>query len=303
MTRILVFTPTYDDMLRPETVDSVKSQRFDGEIAHRFDDRNLHEGRSMLEVCEKYRDARIMALDGGYDALMCVEHDMILPPDCVQKLWDTAYPKTGRLAPVVYAAYMLRHGARVINLFRYEGDNNIGMSLSLYPRELKRARKREVIRVSGGGFGATLMRREALELVPFRVLDHNPPDMAFAGDCVRAGVVQMGRFDVACLHVDEGGNQLSIEDSNICRVEALQNVTVRDTYGSVEMKKGRYYPLHIEAAEEHARAGYVRIDDRSGVERETATAEDFETSEPPVVKRRKPRARKPKTMSTKNTAV
>jgi hypothetical protein len=294
MARILVYTPTYDDMLRPETVASVKAQGFNGEFVHEIDDRSLHAGRSMKEVCEKYRDARQMALDDGYDALMCVEHDMVLPPDCIQKLWNTN-------VEVAYAAYMLRHGTQVVNLFRYEGVKALGMSLSLYPKQLKRAKRQEVIRVSGGGFGATLIRREALLRCPFRVFDDNPPDMAFAGDCVRAGVRQAGRFDVACLHIDERGDVLSIEDNAVCRVEALQNVTVLDIDRSVEMKRGRYYTLRRVAAAEHARAGYVRItEDIGDLERETAEMADYEKTEPPKVQKRKPRARKTKTMSTKS---
>ena len=294
MTRILVYTPTYDDMLRPETVASVEAQKFDGELDYEIDDRSLHAGRSMKEVCEKYRDARQMALDGGYDALLTVEHDMVIPPHAVQSLWRTQ-------AQVVYGAYMLRHGTHVVNLFRYENTHAVGMSMSLYPMQLRAAKRRKAVRVSGAGFGCTLFLKEALMRCPFQIFEDNPPDMAFAGDCVRANVLQVGRFDVACLHIDERGDALNIEDSHICRVEALQNVTVLDVDRSVEMKRGRYYTLRRVAAKEHARAGYVRItEDIGDPERETAEIVDYEKSEPPVVKKRKPRARKTKTMSTKS---
>jgi hypothetical protein len=294
MTRILIYTPTYDDMLRPETVASVESQKFSGELDYEIDDRNLHDGRSMLEVSEKYRDARQMGLDGGYDALLTVEHDMVLPDGCIQALWDTP-------APVVYAAYMLRHGWHVINLFRaVDNRKSIGMSLSLYPRELRELRKLGCIEVSGAGFGCTLMRREALEKVPFRVLDA-APDLAFAGDCVRAGLRQMGRFDAACLHIDgETGEVISVDEAGeLTRVEALHNVTVNVGGDSLVMKRNRYYTMPMADAKQWERASYVRIS--SDVEREVAVApetDSIEVADAPVVRKRKPR--KQKTMSTKS---
>lgn len=292
MARILVYTPTYDNMLRPETVASVQAQEFNGELVHVIDDRNLHEGRSMKEVCEKYRDARLQALDGGYDALLCVEHDMVLPPGCVQALWDTP-------APVVYAAYMLRHGTRVINMFRKDAGTNIGMSLSLYPKEYWQAKKQVVIEVSGGGFGCTLMRREALERCPFHVFEDNPPDMAFAADCLRAHVKQMGRFDVACLHIDGRKGVLNIEDGggSVVRVLALQDVAINIEQESKALKRGRYYSIPLDVAREQARAGYVRITSEMPPELEVADAPPPYVAEPAVMKRRTP----PKPATRKKT--
>jgi len=285
-------------MLLPETVASVEAQEFDGELDYEIDDRNLHDGRSMLEVCEKYRDARQMALDGGYDALLTVEHDMVLPDGCVQKLWDTP-------APVVYAAYMLRHGRPVVNLFRKEGNKNLGMSLSLYPQLFKQAKKQGVIQVSGAGMGCTLFRREAMERAPFRVFEEKPPDLAFASDCVRRGVLQMGRFDVVCGHInDETGEELKLDDETgiTARVLALQDVTVNIDGVSVVLKHDRYYSMPVAIAREYVRVGFVMITNEIDTGVELAVAEDFETSDPPIVKRRTPRgkARKVKTLSTKS---
>lgn len=294
MARILTYTPTYDDMLLPETVASVEAQRFDGELTYVVDDRSLHEGRSMKEVCEKYRDARLMVLEGGYDALLCVEHDMVLPEGCVQTLWNSP-------GAVVYAAYMLRHNTRVLNLFRKEGDKNLGMSISLYPRELEAARKVGYMEVSGAGFGCTLMRREALERHPFKVYEDNPPDLAFAGECVRSRTLQMGRLDVACLHVDgDTGEILSIDSAHgvTARVLALQDVNVTAGGQSMALKHDRYYSMPVQDALELQRAGYVRITNEADQVsmadapqgRETATAPETAT-----VKKRTPRKRTTKT--------
>lgn len=90
MTSLLIFTPTYADGPRGETLASVSQQQTTLEITHEVSwlDNPLP-GRRMENVIAQYQKAWKMALDGGYDALLTVEHDMVLPSNAVQKLWDT----------------------------------------------------------------------------------------------------------------------------------------------------------------------------------------------------------------------
>jgi hypothetical protein len=76
------------------------------------------------------------------------------------------------------------------------------MSLSNYPEELKQARQEVIWKISGAGFGCTLIRRQVLERIEFRESgDHNAsPDLGFAEDVLRAGFEQYGRFDVPVWH-------------------------------------------------------------------------------------------------------
>jgi hypothetical protein len=291
---VLIFTPTYDDLLQDRTAESVEAQEFDGEYDWIVNDDNPYPDRDMRNVCHQFQMGRQMALDGGYDAMLCVEHDMILPPGCLQALWDTP-------APVVYAIYMLRHGTRVVNLFQKNGSNNLGMSLSLYPAELRAARAAGVCEVSGAGFGCTLMRREVLERIPFRMSDH-PPDLPFSSDCLRAGIKQMGRLDVACGHIDiESGYTLDPWKGfgMIARVLALQTMTVSADGSSLAIKKDRYYSMSTESAIDLMRAGYVRITNEADLEaeqaqREVATAPAAETATARVQKIKPKRVRKPR---------
>lgn len=276
MPSLLVYTPTYDGLLRPETVASVEAQRYHGLLTYEVSEHNPYPGRDMRNVTAQYQRARQLCLDGGYDALLTVEHDMVLPPDAAQKLYDTD-------APVVYGVYMLRHGSNVLNAWKYSGDRNLGMSLSLYPAELKRARQAGVARVCGVGFGCTLIRREALIKAPFRQSDDgNAPDIPFALDCLHRGVVAMARFDVACGHIHEGRILDAYQNGGIvARVYALQEVNVTVDGQTVHLTKGRYYTLPMELAGELARAGYVQVTNGAEVgplhhpaaERETATVE------------------------------
>lgn len=305
MARILIFTPTYDDRLQDETVKSIEALTFDGELDWVLSDENPYPGRDMRNCVFQFQKGRQIAIDGEYDALLLIEHDMIVPEDAAQKLWDTpADLHTGAdSAPVVYGTYQLRHRMRSVNLFQYVGDDNIGMSLSLYPRELQQARQAGWCRVSGAGFGCLLIRRPVFEQVPF-VDNGNAPDLPFAADCVRRRIVQIGRTDVACGHIDLDWAQRTLWPYEhggygiVARVLALQNVTAP---GSVMMKRGRYYSIEVDVAVEMERAGFVRIEneaDEVAAEMETADAGERETAEAPVtVVKRKPQVKK-KIMST-----
>lgn len=254
--RVLVFTPTYNDLLQPATVASVEAMRFDGVLDHIISDENPYPGRDMRNCVHQFSKGRQLAIDGGYDALLLIEHDMIVPDHAAQTLFDTP-------APVVYGSYQLRHQMNCVNLFQLTGGRNIGMSLSLYPRELKIGQDRGWLEVSGAGFGCLLIRGEILRQIPFRDTG-NAPDLPFAQDCLRAGITQIGRTDVSCGHIDTDHN-LTLWPfekgvyGTIARVRALQDVTTQDNGQTIAMKKGRYYSFSVQAARELQRAGYVEI--------------------------------------------
>lgn len=298
MTSLLIFTPTYGDGPRPETMASVSQQQTTLEITHEVSwlDNPLP-GRRMENVVAQYQKAWKMALAGGYDALLTVEHDMILPANAVQKLWDTD-------APVVYGVYMLRHGIPTLSAWQYINNRALGMSLSLYPDEVRKGRQQGWLEVCGVGWGCTLIRREVLERVAVRSTGASDAgDMAFATDCVRGGIKQIARFDVPCEHIMPDGTVLHpYRGGIVARVLALQTLNARVGRESLPMKKDRYYTIPPEDAYELQRAGYVKIQnidedqdqfsegfDVSG--RETADAQPvMETAVAPVTKR-KPKAK------------
>ncbi len=251
--RVLIFTPTYGGLLRPEMLESVAAQRFDGELPHVISEENPYPGRDMRNVLHQFNIGREMALAGGYDALLTVEHDMRLPADAAALLWAVD-------APVVYGVYMLRHGTNVLNAWRWEGWVNLGMSLSKHPQDLAQARAAQVVRVSGVGFGCTLIRREVLEAIPFRGTEGSGPDLAFAVDCLRSNWVAMAHFGVACEHYHEG-LWLTMEDDEAVTVEFLpsQSLTA-NVYGeSVPLVAGVGVGLPGLVAIELQRAGFGKI--------------------------------------------
>jgi len=251
---ILVFTPTIDDQLRPETGASIAAQKTDMPFVWDVSDHNPYPGEKAANVVAQYQHGREMTLADGYDAMLTVEHDMVIPPDAIEKLNSTD-------APVVFGVYVLRHGMKVLNAWQYQGNNNIGMSLSLYRQELREARARGWAQVSGVGWGCTLIRREVLERLPIRRGDGDAGDLAFASDCLHLGIRMIARFDVPCDHIEPDGNVLKPYEhgGTVSRVLALQDVVAPTGNGSLPLKKGSYYTLPDVIADDLRRGGYVKI--------------------------------------------
>lgn len=270
MTRLLIFTPTFGDGPLAETMESVGYQRAHDangkpiELIHQLGWHNPFGPGDIRNVVAQYQQAREMVRAGAFDGLVTVEHDMWLPHDAIYRLWHTP-------AAVVYGVYMLRHGSNVINAWQHTGTRNMGMSLSIYPKQLAHWRARGVGPVSGVAFGCTLIRREVIERIAFRGdRDGRSCDIMFAMDCVQAGITQMARFDVECGHYEKGEwlMPFSGPGGQKTRAVALVDVNVAADGESKRIEKGRHYTLPLAVAQELERAGYVRVSD-----------EDFETPE------------------------
>ncbi len=197
--RVLAFTATYGAGPRAETLKSVAALAWDGLLEHVVSWHNPYPEGDPRNVTAQMERGRRLALDGNYDALFSVEHDMRLPVNALQRLWAVG-------APVAYGVYAFRHGSPILNAYeRYAAPSrNIGESLSLHPRALTRALGLVVVEVSGVGFGCTLIRRAVLERIRFRNRDgeHNGADVNFAMDCLAGGFRQMADFGVPCGHWD-----------------------------------------------------------------------------------------------------
>ncbi len=225
--KVLIFTATYGNGPQQETIDSVNAQISTAEYQHEISWHNPFGEGDLRNVTAQMNRGRELVLDGGYDAMLAVEHDMLLPPDALQKLIDAE-------APVVYGVYLFRHGAPILNTYeKYPGKSqNVGESLSLKPKKLMSAMKNTLVEVSGIGFGCTLIRRDVLEQIEFshREGDMQGTDVQFATACVRAGIRQLAHFGVLCGHWD--GKQWRIPFGNalqpqVGRVEAIRTVINR----------------------------------------------------------------------------
>lgn len=252
---VLIATPTYADKLQPATVAAVQAQKFSGKWEWRVYRNNPRPTACMANVLAQYQHIQRDFLAGSWDALLTVEHDMIPPAHALQALADAA-------KPVAYGVYLLRHGSLVLNAWEYSGRYAMGESYSLQTRRARRIKPDGLVRVSGVGFGCTLIRRDVLETLPIHG-GGNPdrsPDVPFAEDCNRLDIEQWAHFGVICGHI-EGGKVLMPEGESgaECRVLALQTLNARVGGASVHLDAGQEYTLVASGIDDLVRAGYVRI--------------------------------------------
>lgn len=189
--RILLFCPTIPN-LRSEVVEGLLSQAEFTDVMFTRDNPYLSSVRYNIQL--NYEKMRLLALREGYDKVMIVENDMLIPPDAVKKLLEVP-------APIVSGLYALRHGANVPNVMRVVGEPYSW-------RELKQ--KPVVFEVQGGCMGCLLVDRTALDF-SFLLTENQAPDIPWMRYCVGRHKM-MARLDVQCGHVEPNGNILWPKD-------------------------------------------------------------------------------------------
>lgn len=270
--KILLFCPTWSEVgvlaIRQETLDSIDNLiRPEGaEVTVMISDNNIRarmgDRRADHEnTLHQYKLARWNTLEKGFDYLFTVEHDMIIPKDALVKLLEVD-------AGVAYGVYRFRQNPAVLNVYRPVGKKARwpNRSLDYFPELRERARRAVITECSGLGFGCTLIKREVLEQVEMRRFEaggHPSPDMQFAADCMRLGIVMKAHFGVPCGHIKPDGSILWPDE----RGEELNNVKVyihrpfRYTLDgrSLRFKEGETYDFPEEEALEKSRAGFLSI--------------------------------------------
>lgn len=265
--KVMVFTPTWETetgtAMRPETEASARGQRFGGELVWEIGLENPHPNQSHRNVLAQYQAGRERFLASDCDALVTFEHDMTMPADAVQRLWDVTGGRRDGGDPgepgVAYGVYLLRHGSWVLNAWEYIGGRNLGESLTIHPEKLRQARRQGTVRVSGCGFGCTLMRRAVVERFEFHKGDDEQwcPDIPFAVDCLRANIMSVALMDVACDHYDGGRWLRPYGGAMAMKLLARQSVTVYDGQSLRRFEAGKTYEVNGGPVEEWVRAGYV----------------------------------------------
>lgn len=147
------------------------------------------------DLTAKYNRGRQMTLDGGYDAMLTVESDMILPPLTLERLSRVD-------ADVAYGLYVSRHGSHKWLAFDHiTGAPYTGASLSDVPEEAVLAWG-NVRETAGVGLGCTLIHRRVLEKISFRCPDIKVAnDWIFSLDCKANGFIQAHDCGVVCGHI------------------------------------------------------------------------------------------------------
>ena len=145
-------------------------------------------------VVRKYNEAREMVLSNGYDALMTIESDTIVPEDALLKLAAVD-------ADVAYGLYTWRNGFPYWNAY-IELDEAHGLPISL-TEEGRRDAWGKVIETKGVGNGCTLIHRHVLEELEFTWSEgeFGCCDWHLAVDCQKMGFKQAHDMSVVCGHI------------------------------------------------------------------------------------------------------
>jgi hypothetical protein len=195
--RVLVVTPLLRSPLvertqyHPRALASILALRWTGQLDYYLPRGGDTSARGDVNVTRKYSDARCVALEGDYDAMLCAESDMIAPDDGLEKL-------AALDADIAYGLYCFRHQAHDWSAAT-ELTRDHYRSLSADP-ESARAAWGQTLDVKGIGLGFTLIRRRVFERLPFRNWRGVSNDWALGVDAQAAGFRQVCDTSVVCGH-------------------------------------------------------------------------------------------------------
>jgi hypothetical protein len=260
--KILVFCPTYKRhdgtlAIHPDTSASIDALEYGEHEVTRWISADDHEDKTG-NVYRQYCRAVERVKDESFDAVLFIEHDMIVPPDCLIKM-------AGTDAEVVYGVYLFRHAKPTLSAFRNVGTSGLDQPLTMFSHELEQAQKAIIWPVSGLGFGCTFIHAGVFDRVTLRKPDNgNYPDGPFADDCARRGVKQVARFDILCGHIRPDGYVLwpfsqGGFSMNTVRVKILTGFNGRLGNTSVRFVEGEERTLPLDDAVDFQRAGYLSI--------------------------------------------
>lgn len=203
--KTLVFCPLNPVEYRPyfpEAIDSILGLERESNLSFHFEKGRIS-NETTRDVCEKYRLARQIFLRDGYDALLTVEDDMIVPPETLLELQRLD-------ADIAYGLYVARNIPRHPWLVAYRLNHTRVKFLS-DKSEAARNAWGKVINSFGVGMGCTLIRRHVLEKIDFRVMSgagwgHGKAnDWYFALDAREKGFTQQTHLGLVCGHIRANG--------------------------------------------------------------------------------------------------
>lgn len=248
--KVLVYCPTWEradktTAARAETLEAIKALNARKVIIGTV---NPFPGYDFRNVTAQYQAAWKAAKK--FDALLTVEHDIVPPADAIEKLLEVD-------AGVVFGLYCLRKTGGVVNFYRWvDGIKQPDMSLSLFPREYEQAQKKSIVRLSGVGWGCTLIRREVMDRIEPR--GERDCDLNFATDCIAAGIPMYGRMDVVCAHYQDDEPLKPSIQTEVIAVECLVDFVGWGFRHTSHYRAGKQYKMPLKYFDQYRRAGYVK---------------------------------------------
>lgn len=183
------------------SIDALRDNGWDDRLLVEYYDGDDPALEPMDNLTHKHNCMRSAVLDLGYDALLTIEADMIVPPDALTRLAAVD-------ADVVYATYCSRAHPMLLTFPKLDGYK--GRSISADVADY-RGKFGGIIPCEGVGFGCTLIRRRVLEAVEFRrdvstaMRRKFADDWTFALDVKAAGFKSAAHLGVLCGHIQRDG--------------------------------------------------------------------------------------------------
>lgn len=188
---VLVYCPLHPGYgVRPQTLKSIFGLSWPGEIVYAFG-RSTAQVDDYQDILRKYQQARRMVLSSQFDALLTIEADMIVPELALDRLWALD-------ADVAYGLYCSRRQKHPWLVFTAVEEREAAHLSD----DCCRAFYGSAIDSAGIGLGCTLIRREVLEKLDFRMQPGGPAtDWWFALDCLERGFRQISDLGTVCGHM------------------------------------------------------------------------------------------------------
>jgi hypothetical protein len=245
--KVLVFTPAHPGYgIKPQTYASIQAAiaGYDGPVDWLISRNDNPHIAPYENVTHQHNKARAMALAGGYDALLSIEADMIVPPDTIGRLIEAD-------ADIAYGLYVWRHKHA-----RWSAYETLGLwggeSVSLdHTGAGVRESWGKIIDVAGIGMGCTLIYCDVFDKIKFRLHDGQHSwieeefaaeftalnidprrerkqmvcdDWLFALDAQHHDFIQRNNLNVVCGHIDNNDMVLwpDPEAAGFVRTEPLE---------------------------------------------------------------------------------
>lgn len=196
---VLVYTPLWRSYARAAASRAALLEAAPCPVELVTDAEQVYPPPDQRNVLHAYERARERLLASDHTHLLCLEDDMVCPPDTAARLLaaDT---------PVTYGLYTWRRQGHPWSAYRHVYvDSGVSWSEDSPWEAAKLLRLGGVVETKGLGMGCTLIARAVLQAIPFRLF--NPTgqgpanDWSFAVDCQAAGVRQAHHFGVVCGHM------------------------------------------------------------------------------------------------------
>lgn len=199
--RLLIYVPRSRRLAASlASIEALSYEFFDWSVWHDWEDNDPRPDRRYDAITAKAERARRLALAQGYDYMVVIEDDQVVPEYALRLLLD----QVDEGVDVVYGLSVWRHDPTVWTAALSITEDKIQMLTKVAPEKCEQYWDR-VVELPGVHMGCTLMTRRALEAVTFQRRGPNCYDYYAAVDWQAQGIRQVTDFGLHVGHITDDG--------------------------------------------------------------------------------------------------